>query len=188
MRLTFIFNPITLCKISFCHNDKRQGRGAAMSRRQQAVEAGLLIASFILLHEAGGLHAQNQEYKFERLSLEQGVSHNLISCIHQERLGFLWFGTMYGLIKYDGYTYTTYRHDPLDSNSLSNDDIIALHEDREGNLWIGTYGGGLNKLDRATGKFTRYIHDPTDSTSISHGLAWAFARPVSGFGLEPIPV
>ncbi len=147
-----------------------------MSRRQQLVEAGLLIASFILLHEVGSLYAQNQEYKFERLSLEQGVSHNLISCIHQERLGFLWFGTMYGLIKYDGYTYTTYRHDPLDPNSLSNDDITALHEDREGNLWIGTYGGGLNKLDRATGKFTRYVHDPTDSTSISHGFVWAICE------------
>ena len=33
----------------------------------------------------------------------------------------------------------------------------ALLEDRAGNLWVGT-GAGLNRMDRATGRFTRFLH------------------------------
>src|SRR5690606_4350574 len=40
--------------------------------------------------------------------------------------------------------------------SLSDDNIYAIHIDRAGVLWIGTYGSGLNRLDPATGEFTRY--------------------------------
>ena len=32
--------------------------------------------------------------------------------------GFMWFGTEEGLNKYDGYTFTVYKHDPEDPNSL----------------------------------------------------------------------
>jgi len=133
-----------------------------------------------ILHCANTLSAQPTPYRLEPVSLEQGVSHNLIYCIKQDRQGFLWFGTMLGLVKYDGYTYTTHRHDPHDAASLSNDDILALHEDRQQNLWIGTYGGGLNMFNRATGKFVRYVHAEKDSTSLSNNIVWAIAEDRSG--------
>ena len=44
---------------------------------------------------------------------------------------------------------------------------MSLHLDRQGILWIGTFGGGLNRLDPATGEFTRYLHDPEDPNSLS---------------------
>ena len=95
-----------------------------------AIRSGIhcIIAtgSFYILFSGKMLVAQPASYRLEPVSLEQGVSHNLIYCIKQDRQGFLWFGTMLGLVKYDGYTYTTFRHDPNDSTSLSNDDILAL--------------------------------------------------------------
>ena len=48
-------------------------------------------------------------------------------------------------------------------------------EDKKGNIWIGTYGGGLNKLDRSTGKFFRYQFNENDSTSISSNATWSLA-------------
>ena len=148
-----------------------------------AIRSGIhyIIAtgSFYILFSGKMLVAQPASYRLEPVSLEQGVSHNLIYCIKQDRQGFLWFGTMLGLVKYDGYTYTTFRHDPNDSTSLSNDDILALYEDRQQNLWIGTYGG-LNLLARGTGKFVRYIHAERDSSSLANNVIWAITEDRSG--------
>jgi two-component system sensor histidine kinase ChiS len=119
------------------------------------------------------LFTSAEEYKLEHVSLEQGISHNLIYSIFQDSKGLMWFGTMYGLVKYDGNTYTVYRYDPMDSNSLSNDNIISIYEDNEGYLWFGTYKGGLNQYDRRTGIFKRYIHDPNNPNSICNNIVWA---------------
>ena len=67
-------------------------------------------------------------------------------------------------------TFTNYRHDPDNPNSLSNDRIMSIYEDSDqvGEvLWIGTFGG-LNRFDRAKGIFTHYKHDPDDPNSLSH--------------------
>jgi len=136
---------------------------------------------FVLLCVFGtalpGFASQESVGTIERVSLEQGVSHNLIYAILQDSRGFMWFGTMYGLVRYDGYEYRFLRHDPSDSNSLSNDDIISLHEDMKGNLWIATYGGGVNKLNTATGTVTRY---PSGPGGVSAGIIWAITESPDG--------
>jgi signal transduction histidine kinase/ligand-binding sensor domain-containing protein len=78
----------------------------------------------------------------------------------------MWFGTENGLNKYDGYSFTTYKHDPDNPRSLSHNQVSSLFEDSSGALWVGTYGGGLNRFDRASapgvgaGQFERYdAHD-----------------------------
>lgn len=124
--------------------------------------------------------SQDEKLKIEHISLEQGVSNNLIFSIYQDSKGFIWFGTMFGLVKYDGVNYKTYRHDPLDSNSLSNDDIISIYEDKSGKLWLGTYNGGLNSYDRTTGLFKRYLHDPQNPNSISSNTVWKIIQDRNG--------
>ena len=106
----------------------------------------LIVTVPALLSQTSG---SNQ--KAERISLEQGFSNDLIFSVYQDSKGFIWFGTMFGLVRYDGMNYKTYRYDPLDSNTLSNDDIISIFEDRDGNMWFGTYNGGLNKYESMTG-------------------------------------
>lgn len=124
--------------------------------------------------------AQNNPVNFESLSLQKGVSLNLTYAMLQDSRGYLWFGTMYGLVKYDGKDYTTYRSDPWDSSSISFDDIISLFEDHNGNIWVGTWGGGLNKLDPVTGKFTRYLYKQNDSYSLSDNIVWSINEDVKG--------
>jgi signal transduction histidine kinase/ligand-binding sensor domain-containing protein/DNA-binding response OmpR family regulator len=86
----------------------------------------------------------------------------------------LWFGTLNGLVKYDGYSIKTFLPDPYDTNSISRPSITALLEDNSGNIWAGTRhyeeGGGLNCLVPATEKFTHFMHNPNDSNSISSNL------------------
>ena len=95
------------------------------------------------------LHAQHsypstslaERIRFERLTIEQGLSQNTVLCILQDYKGLMWFGTGEGLNKYDGYGFTVYKHNPLDSTSLSANYIETLYEDRSGTLWVGTSAG-----------------------------------------------
>jgi signal transduction histidine kinase/ligand-binding sensor domain-containing protein len=94
--------------------------------------------------------------RFDRISVEQALSHSTVNCILQDGYGFMWFGTEDGLNKYDGYSFTVHKHDPNDPHSLSHNLVSSLFEDSTGTLWVGTYGGGINRFDRGTGQFTRY--------------------------------
>ncbi len=116
---------------------------------------------------APSINAQTPTIRFERISLEQGLSHGTVFSIVQDQTGFMWFGTQSGLDKFDGYDITIFRHDPTDPNSISNDNAGNLYLDRAGIIWIGTWGGGLIRLDPHTEQFTAYTHDPVDPRSLS---------------------
>jgi streptogramin lyase len=45
--------------------------------------------------------------------------------------------------------------------------VRSVCQDSAGMLWIGTNGGGLNRLNRLTGRFTRFVNDPADPHSLS---------------------
>ena len=93
---------------------------------------------------------------FGRITTQDGLSHNTVTSILQDRQGFMWFGTEDGLNRYDGYTFTVYRHDPDDPHSLRDDSIMTLYEDRAGVLWIGTQTGWLEQLDKERGQFSHH--------------------------------
>ncbi len=107
------------------------------------------------------------------------LNDNYIKTIYQDKNGLIWIGTMYGgLNRFDKITgkFTHYQRDPLNPYSLSHNTVSAICEDGSGNLWIGTggwetsQGGGLNKFDPVTEKFTSFRHDPNDPNSISSDL------------------
>jgi PAS domain S-box-containing protein len=101
------------------------------------------------------VHAQAGTPRFTHLTSEQGLSHNTVRCILQDSQGFMWFGTPDGLNRYDGYTFTVYRHRRSDPDSLSGNVVTALYEDRTGTLWIGT-AMGLDSLAGGAASFTHY--------------------------------
>lgn len=105
--------------------------------------------------------------KFSHLSTNSGLSQSNVTCILQDRAGFLWFGTQNGLNRWDGYQFTVYRNDPKDPASLSNNYIRSLTEDARGNIWIGTWGGGINRLNENKYSFSHFGHDPHQPNSLS---------------------
>lgn len=98
--------------------------------------------------------AQFNNLKFENLDTADGLSSSTCLEIFQDKAGYLWFGTIDGLNKYNGYDIKVFRPVFDDSTSISNARINSITEDNYGNLWIGT-NNGLNFFDKKNNKFTR---------------------------------
>lgn len=129
----------------------------------------ILLGALLLLTPTRSAYLQSQTNLtvFQSVNSEQGLSQATVRCIFQDNKGFMWFGTQDGLNKYDGYSFTVYRHDQEETRSLSNNSIAAIYEDRTGTLWVGTTGGGLNRFNRETEEFSSFQHDPSNPQSIS---------------------
>lgn len=78
--------------------------------------------------------------------------------VYEDKKHNLWVGAARGLYLFDRNKkqFVRYKHSAADKTSISVDSILAIFEDSRGNFWIGTEGGGLNLLDRETGKFTAF--------------------------------
>lgn len=116
----------------------------------------------------GVLSGMAQEYTFQRISIEEGLSQSSINAIAQDDKGFLWLGTQDGLNRYDGRHFTVFKRLPFDSTSLADNFITSLLIDSQDRLWVGTQKGGLHLYDPKTERFRRYSSIPADSTSISN--------------------
>jgi len=93
---------------------------------------------------------QNQNLKFQRYTVLDGLTQGTIYSILQDQRGFIWIGTEKGLNRFDGYSFKTYLPNQDDPTSLHTTMITALFEDNKGRLWIGcsAIGGGLHMYNR----------------------------------------
>lgn len=112
------------------------------------------------------IFAQSRDLQFEHLTVADGLPNNHIKCIIQDHLGFLWFTTQNGLVKYDGYTFKMYTPEPNNPHSISTRNPFVVLEDHLGDLWISSMGEGLIKFDRDAEIFKSYTHDDNDPNSI----------------------
>lgn len=99
-----------------------------------------------------------QELRFQHVTTEDGLSDNAITCVFEDRAGYIWIGTEHGLNRFDGQLVQR-----IDS---ATEHITAIAQDKAGILWFSTIGAGLGRLDPGTGVLTHYRHDPNDPRSV----------------------
>lgn len=93
-----------------------------------------------------------------RLYTADRLTSSLISCISQDKYGYIWIGTENGLNKFDGYRFTNYLKDNLndkDTTSLVSNDITQILPDSQGRMWIGSELG-LMTYDAVNNRFRHY--------------------------------
>ncbi|MDN5285306.1 MAG: response regulator [Mucilaginibacter sp.] len=116
-----------------------------------------IVQVFLLLMQVYAF-AQSSQYQFSHLDIKNGLSHNQINCIYKDTKGFMWFGTLSGLNKYDGYKLKIYKHSANDITTLDDDCILNITEGPENKLWIETRSG-FNIYDPSTEKFSHNYKD-----------------------------
>src|SRR5512140_270690 len=122
-----------------------------------------LVLTGALLMTFGNNGYAQRTIRFDHLSVKEGLSQGSVTCILQDRQGFMWFGTQDGLNMYDGYTFVLYKHNPENPSSLSENFILSLSEDANGTLWVGTIGQQiLNRYDPLTESFSQHPRDSVD--------------------------
>ena len=113
---------------------------------------------------------ETPNYQFEIFEMPGGALGNHCQTIVQDPLGYMWFGTQYGLHRWDGYNFKTFQNNPIDSSSISMSYVEYIHVAKDSTLWLGTWGGGLNHYDPKTEKFSRYLNDPNDKNSLGNNF------------------
>jgi signal transduction histidine kinase/ligand-binding sensor domain-containing protein/AraC-like DNA-binding protein/ActR/RegA family two-component response regulator len=118
------------------------------------MKLSLLLFYLFLSGYATGF-CQWNNYRFSNLDIKNGLSNNQVNCIYKDQKGFLWIGTSAGLNRYDGYRFTVFKRNDLDTSTLVDDNIHSLYEGPKGDLWVQTQAD-LNIYDPATGKVNRH--------------------------------
>lgn len=104
--------------------------------------------------------------QFKQITTYDGLPTNEVQKIFQDREGFIWMATRYGLCKYDGYQVTVYKSNLYAPGLLTNNNIYCLADDYDGNLWIGTQEG-LNVLNKKTGEIRQYTFPAIPNNNVS---------------------
>jgi ligand-binding sensor domain-containing protein/serine phosphatase RsbU (regulator of sigma subunit) len=107
---------------------------------------------------------------FSSYSKLQGLKHDVIRCMMEDKSGNLWFGTYGGGVsKYDGKHFTHFTN----KEGLSDNSVLAMLEDKSGNIWFGT-NEGVSKYDGQS--FTHF----TEKEGLSNNTARSILEDKNG--------
>ena len=96
-----------------------------------------------------------------RLYTSNDLSSSLIRCIIQDKYGFIWVGTNYGLNRFDGYKFSTYLCNPADTTTIQDNDIVKLYPYSKEFLFVAT-NRGLYKYSYLTNRFQHIVLEKKD--------------------------
>lgn len=119
----------------------------------------VLIGACLITGWHGGIAQQllsSESMSFRHLNSRQGLSQNCVTAVEQDQDGFMWFGTLNGLNRYDGYQMQVFSAGEDSLRELPDDLIQAIYrDDPSRSMWIGT-PSGLSSFNLSTERFTHY--------------------------------
>lgn len=104
--------------------------------------AATLVALGWCLLSGALLDAEAQQLPLRHYRIGDGLVHEQVRHIYQDRFNYLWISTAEGLSRFDGYRFVNYDR----RLGLGNQVINFVTEDRRGRLWVATNGGGVARL------------------------------------------
>ncbi len=83
-------------------------------------------------------HSQQPELRFKHITTNAGLSNNIniINCIAQDHMGFMWIDTMEGLNRYDGNNFKIFKKDLADLRLLADNMVYDIFRDHRNNIWF----------------------------------------------------
>jgi len=130
----------------------------------------------------GGINRLNPETgKFSHLRHDpknnRSLSSDIVIVVYRDKASNIWIGTSDGcdILEPNGEYFKHYVNNPKDSNSISRNSTTCFLEDSQNIFWVGTWnGGGVNRMDRRSGKFKHYLFDEFINNIVedSQGVVW----------------
>ena len=119
----------------------------------------------------GGGVSRYDGKSFSTFTTAQGLAHNSVFIITEDKTGNLWFGTIGGGVsRYDGKSFTTF----TTAQGLSGNNVLSVTEDKTGNLWFSTGGGGASRYDGKS--FTTF----TTAEGLAHNFVFSMNEDKTG--------
>lgn len=118
------------------------------------------LFSVVLLVLSLSVFPQSERYNFSKLDIFSGLSHNQVNTILKDADGFLWFGTLSGLNRYDGYSFKIFKKKYNDSLSLPDNYILSLYELPDSKMWVTTRAGACiydSKTEKFNADYYNYL-------------------------------
>ena len=119
---------------------------------------GVYVVGVILAYTCAG---QQFSERFDRFSVQQGLSDYSVMALLQDSSGYIWIGTQNGLNRYDGVHFKSYIASPADTNSLKDGFIFDLLEGKEEDIWLATMNEGLIQFDVRSESFITHAYSDT---------------------------
>ena len=113
------------------------------------------------------------DMKFRRLDTRHGLSHSQVNCIFRDSRGFVWFGTAYGLNRYDGYRVKTFYSNVRDTTTMRDNFTDRIQEAWDGKLWM-KQNMNYSIYDPKTELFERNATRQLSRIGIVGGLEYVF--------------
>lgn len=140
----------------------------------------LLNFGLILLFPFNKLLCFNNLH-FESITERNGLSQNTVRCMLQDKTGFMWFGTINGLNRYNGKEFNIMQPEESNRVTLSDNRIRSLYEDDFGYIWIWTVSKTFNCYNPRTERFINYIPENLSKNysylkSFSNGDIWLYGK------------
>ena len=89
----------------------------------------------------GLVHAQLDNVRVSVISSLSKLPVSAISCIYQDTEGYMWYGTVDGLCRDDGYNVHVFRSDFHTPGMMDINSVLSIVEDKNHRIWFGTHKG-----------------------------------------------
>ncbi|MGN6569514.1 MAG: histidine kinase [Flavipsychrobacter sp.] len=87
-------------------------------------------------------YAAGDSASLRHFTIDNGLPSNNVYAVTQDKLGYMWFNTDNGVVKYDGYTFKTF----TTADGLPSNDVWKLYPDKRGRLWVSTHANKIGYI------------------------------------------
>ncbi len=146
-----------------------------MARLHRISTPALVVLCFVIGADSAVGEAPSRiltGYNITSWGAADGLPYGDIHAIAQDREGYLWLGTMLGLVKFDGLRFTTWA--AMDGNPIPTQSVNALLVSHSGDLWVGFAGrGGIARIRRDASRQLRNVRPYLEHDGLPQGTVSA---------------
>jgi ligand-binding sensor domain-containing protein len=141
-----------------------------------------LMAPFFIVFAFVCSVANAQTFSSKTFTTDNGLSHNYVQHITQDKTGFLWISTWDGINRFDGYEFKNYYHKPNDPTSVPFFVVDKAVVDASNTVWAMCQQRPVVVYDRNTDCFKPFSTDDfnefviTDITLGPDSTVWLLSQ------------